>query len=507
MSQVFISYRHTNPDQELARFLVDFLERRGIGVFVDTRIQVGAKWVKEIDRQLRNSDFLVVLLSKESIRSDMVRQEVKLAHEIGDTVRILPIRVAFEGALPYDLGAYLEPIQYAIWRSDADDQSIAEQIFNAISSSAALPHEGQAADAKASATSLRSLADATENSGAPLPAADPRLMSETGAMTIGSPFYISRTADKQIENQLGQAGQTIIVKGMRQMGKSSLLARAIAEAKKQHYRTLYFDFQRLGPEQLQSLDSLLRYIAQRWARDFKIDVKPDSVRYGRLSAQDNLTYFVQDAILDGSKPPVVLFLDEADQVFGYPYRDQFFALMRAWHNSRAFDERWMRLSLVIAHSTEPHLWIQDINQSPFNVGFPIRLDDFDDGQVSELNDRHGRPLATTSDIWELMGLIGGQPYLVRQALFALVDSKMTLAHLKEVAANESGPFGDHLRRHIWSLAKDKGLKGALRKVLSGKQCSDEKHFQRLSAAGLILGETRAAAKIRCQLYAKYFKDH
>ena len=83
MSQVFISYRHTSPDEELAGLLVSYLESRGVGVFVDTKIHVGAKWVEEIERQLRSSGFLVVLLSKESIRSDMVRQEVKLAREIG----------------------------------------------------------------------------------------------------------------------------------------------------------------------------------------------------------------------------------------------------------------------------------------------------------------------------------------------------------------------------------------------------------------------------------------
>jgi hypothetical protein len=163
--------------------------------------------------------------------------------------------------------------------------------------------------------------------------------------------------------------------------------------------------------------------------------------------------------------------------------------------------------LIIAHSTEPHLWIQDINQSPFNVGFPIRLDNFNESQVSELNDKHNRPLNTPAEIRELIDLLGGQPYLVRQALYVLFDSRMALAELQNVASNESGPFGDHLRRHAWALQKDEKLKNAMRQILLGVGCEDEMSFQRLRAAGLIRGEDRRSAQIRCELYARYFKQH
>ena len=97
-----------------------------------------------------------------------------------------------------------------------------------------------------------------------------------------------------------------------------------------------------------------------------------------------------------------------------------------------------RLNLIVAHSTEPHLWIQDINQSPFNVGFPIRLDDFDKAHVTELNERHGGKLKTEDDLKELMELLGGQPYLIRQALYALAtNAGLSLAKLIEIAPKVS----------------------------------------------------------------------
>jgi hypothetical protein len=504
--KVFISYRHVNPDQNLAGFIENYLKNCGFSVFIDTQLIVGDKWANEIERQIKASNFFIILLSIDSIRSDMVRQEVELAHSLPH-ITILPIRVSYEGALPYDLAAYISPSQYVKWNSSDDNLKVAEQILKKIGQSGEIPILEQFGEQQNLATEMQALADATENRGAPLPAADPRLMFDTGSVRAGSPYYIQRDADAQIEKEIHREGQTIIVKGMRQMGKSSLLAVTIAGVKNRQNKFFYHDFQRLGPEQFESLDSLLRYLAERLARDLKTSIKPAEIWDNTLSAKDNLTYFIEDAILTDAQDTIHFFFDEADQVFGYPYRDQFFSLIRSWHNDRAVNERWTRLNIIIAHSTEPNLWIQDINQSPFNVGFPIRLEDFNDDQVTALNDRHNRPLKTDKEIRELTKLLGGQPYLVRQALYVMFDSKLSLMELRNVASNESGPFGDHLRRHIWALNKDTKLRNALRQILLGRECEDEMHFQRLRASGLICGENRLSAQIRCELYAEYFRLH
>src|SRR5262245_12148908 len=106
---------------------------------------VGDKWVEEIERRISASSFFVALLSADSIRSDMVRQEVELAHSLLNCA-ILPVRVVFDGALPYDLASYLNRIQYAQWKSREDNQIIAEQIFAAINRSASLPNQGRSGE-------------------------------------------------------------------------------------------------------------------------------------------------------------------------------------------------------------------------------------------------------------------------------------------------------------------------------------------------------------------------
>jgi hypothetical protein len=76
MSKVFVSYRHVAPDQDLAHHICICLQKRGHEPFIDTRLNVGQRWPEELDGQLRSSKFLLVLLSKNSITSDMVREEV-----------------------------------------------------------------------------------------------------------------------------------------------------------------------------------------------------------------------------------------------------------------------------------------------------------------------------------------------------------------------------------------------------------------------------------------------
>jgi hypothetical protein len=55
MSQVFISYAHVNPDQDIAAKLQRVIETNGFDVFVDSKIRLGQNWVEQAEVQLRNS--------------------------------------------------------------------------------------------------------------------------------------------------------------------------------------------------------------------------------------------------------------------------------------------------------------------------------------------------------------------------------------------------------------------------------------------------------------------
>ncbi len=134
MPQVFISYAHVNPDQELAARLSSFLEANGLSVFVDSKIRLGQDWVEQIDVQLRGSQYFVALLSAASIQSDMVRREIAIAYKLrkAKQLTIFPIRLGFEEELPYEIGAYLDLIQYIVWQPGQAFDPICHSILGAM---------------------------------------------------------------------------------------------------------------------------------------------------------------------------------------------------------------------------------------------------------------------------------------------------------------------------------------------------------------------------------------
>lgn len=508
MSQVFISYRHVPPDEQLAERLCAFLEERGLRVFLDKQIRIGLDWVAEIDRQLRASAFFVVFLSEDSIRSDMVRQEVQTAHELRQEgkLAIFPVRLGFEGKLPYDLGSYLNRLQYARWSPGDAEAELFARLHTAITGGAALPVAPVNEDT--AVISLKDLSAAAEWRGVPLPTADPRIVMETGTIRLDSPFYVPRKEDDAAERCLAQPGSTVVVKGPRQSGKSSLLARVHALSKKAERRSVYLDFQTFDEPQLASLGTTLQTLARRIARALKTSVQPADVwDSDLLGEKGSFAEFLTRAVLDGSSSPVVLILDEVDRLFDRPFRGDFFAAVRGWHNNRATDEAWENLHLVLGHATDPALWIENLNESPFNVGDRLRLGDFTRDQVADLNGRHGSPLSGLEEIAGLMDLVGGHPYLIRQALYVLATERWSLARLREEADKDTGPFGDHLRRHLWALLQSDRLRAVVARIARGEGCDDEGLFQRLLASGLVAGEDRSKARLRCVLYLQYFSRH
>jgi hypothetical protein len=159
----------------------------------------------------------------------------------------------------------------------------------------------------------------------------------------------------------------------------------------------------------------------------------------------------------------------------------------------------------MAISTEPQLLIDDLNQSPFNVGLKIQLEDFDAAQVRELNQRYQSPL-DDRHILALIDLLNGHPYLTSRALYTMLTEEMTWDRLVRAASADNGPFGDHLRRYLWILSDRPQLRDALRQITRYGQCPDERSFHRLLQAGLIKGLDRQSCTYRCKLYEIYLKD-
>lgn len=513
MSKFFISYRHIDPDQQMAKFLQKYLEEKGHEVFIDTGVQMGVKRVEEIERYIKSAESYVVLLSKNSIRSDMVRQEIKLAYQLSvkrnGRYKILPVRVDFAGALPYDLATYLEPTRYLNWIEGMDFAGTAGQLAATIADL-----EGQSSSEKpgikeVSGPDIKRLFYATEAEGAPLPTADPRFWTkvklETSTIKLDSPFYLKREIDDEVMEQVRKQGTTTIINAPRQMGKSSLLMHTHSLFNTDGFKSCFVDFKFLNNSHLNDLNTLFRYIAFKLAKAFNTRAKPDAIWNVNLEPAVNLIGFLREAVLNEIDLPVLIVFDEVDRLFNQPYRDEFFSTVRMWHNLRTQEKCWTKLNIAIAHTTEPYLWIKDMNQSPFNVGLRLKMKDFDLLQLEQLNELYGAPLGGKGEMEELLDLIGGQPFLTRVALYEMVKKNYSFSLLMKLCLEERGPFADHLQRLLWLIHTDNGLKVSLQQVLRHKNCEFETHFIRLRSAGLVLGNDRNNIRIRCKLYEDFFK--
>jgi len=89
----------------------------------------------------------------------------------------------------------------------------------------------------------------------------------------------------------------------------------------------------------------------------------------------------------------------------------------------------------------------------------------------------------------------------------MVTNNLDLSALEAQSDHDEGPFGDHLRRMLFSLTPDRELCDVVRGMLQGKGCPTAESFYRLRSAGLVLGDSARDAKLRCQLYATYFERH
>jgi len=270
------------------------------------------------------------------------------------------------------------------------------------------------------------------------------------------------------------------------------------------------DFQRLGSNLYAGEDEFYRALAANLARQMRANYDLDwdwtwDPVYGPTS---NLDEFVQ-SLISAQDGRIVWFMDEADWLFSTSFADSFFALVRSWHNSRALSTElpWNRFSVVIAYATEAHLFIQDINQSPFNVGQRIELRGFTLRQADELNKRYGEPLRGIDQVHEVQDLLDGQPFLTRTAFDVLIRSNGNLRGLLASADRDDGPFGDHLRRVLVSVTQLSTVRDVIDRVMANAFVETTPEVDRLVAAGILAKTPTGNHLIRCKLYRKYLERH
>lgn len=480
-TKLFISYDRQVPrDERVARQVSQLLSTQG-QVFIDHAVNVSREWASRIEAELRQSDYLILFLSRQSVESETLLAQLEIAFRLSDGGQtrpvLLPVRLDYDEPLPDNLTNYLESIQWGYSLPDDEVQALVAWLERVLSS-------------KEPVLSGEAHTSFIQGSRAPTISADS--------------LYISRPEDQIALNAIKRQGITITIKGSRQMGKSALLSRVSRSASYLGKRVVFLDFQLLQPS-LNDEDAFFRHFCVMLSYKLGIENRVDEYWEMPLPNPYRCTEYVGRYLLDQIERDVFLAMDNVDLAFDTPFRTDFFGMLRAWHNDRAFEPVWRKLDLALATSTEPYYFIDNLNQSPFNVGEVIELQDFTLEQVEELNERYGQ-LLSASELSQLMALLNGHPYLVRRALFLVAQGQISAHSLFAEAANERGPMGDHLRSLLLRLQDKPDLIEGLHEVVKFHRCSDEHVFFRLRGAGLVRRQNGNVVP-RCQLYADFFQRH
>ncbi len=480
--KVAIAYkRNSENDEHVMAVLREGLEAAGHQVFIDLNVLAGMPWANEIRRKIWEADILIVLLSARSVGSEMVEEEVLEASRAQEQQkthpRCIPVRIDFREPLPAPFATILEGLQQANWTGPHDDQPLVEEVLHAIA--------------------------------APGPKlVDLELEPVGGAMPLDSKFYIERETDASFIRAVERREALVLIKGPRQVGKTSLLSRALQRARDDGERVVLTDFQALNEGDFADITSFYKGLCALMLR--RMGQRVPSSEFWAGSGNPNADF--EDFVAAYAVPErgyLIWGLDEVDRLFGQPYASQVFALFRAWYNVRATDpsQPYARIVMPIAYATEAHLFITDLNQSPFNVGTRLKLEDFTPEQVSELNERYGRVLESPSKVMLLFDLVAGQPFLIRRALHELAEREVSLTEFVAHADRDEGPFGDHLRRILMGLARSPALADTCRQVLRRTPCTDIDAFLRLRSAGVLRGDSTSEAQFRCRLYQTFLDRH
>ena len=453
---VFISY--DSRDKLRVERLAERLRAAGLKVWFDKWIiKPGDDIYAAIEHGLEYSRVLLVCMSPASMESRwtaMERNTILFQDPQNSNRRLIPLLFADCSFPPA-----LRRLHWIDWR-DENDSVLADLIQSC--------HSPTLATASDQQIDLSNIAP------------------PGGAIHHDDPFYIERAADAEVVSAARRAAGTLVIKAARQMGKSTLLKRYLAECQESGKMTVLLDFSIFTRDDLDSYPTFLANLAEAIWKGLG---QTAQAMPNLIESQSDFIRYIEHDLLMSISGEVVFAFDESDKILGYAYQDDFFSMLRYCHERRTDTPitNWTRASIALVISTEPYLLIDSSLRSPFNITPPILLSCFDEEQCHELNQRY-RFCLHDSEVADLVALVGGHPYLVRLAYYHLTcQNPISFSTLVREAAERFGPFGIHLRSIERKLGDDtdQTLISAMHQIIRDGITPNRDVIDRLVAVGLV----------------------
>ncbi|QLE45282.1 hypothetical protein FD723_33735 (plasmid) [Nostoc sp. C052] len=334
--------------------------------------------------------------------------------------------------------------------------------------------------------------------------------AENSGLGADTSIYIERPPiEDKCYKAIVQPGALIRLKAPQRMGKTLLLEKTLDYARQQGYQTAKLDLQLADIDVLANLKTFLQWLCVDVADSLELEPQLEKQWQEVFGLNKNCTRYFQKYLLSLTDTPLVLAIDNFERLFEYPeIFPQFCLLLRGWYEAAKQGDKigniWKKLRLVVVHSTESYPSL-DSNHSPFNVGLAIDLPEFNLQQITDLAKQQDLGLLKEQDLAQLMGLVGGHPYLVQSAIAHLKSQQVTLEELLKLAPTEQGIFSDHLRQQLWHLQHNPQLEIGYKKIVMTNapvRLETEVAFK-LHSLGLVKLVSNDCVP-GCDLYRQYF---
>ncbi|MEM7063932.1 MAG: AAA-like domain-containing protein [Cyanobacteria bacterium P01_B01_bin.77] len=309
--ELFFSYSHKDEPlrDELAKHL-SLLQRQGVlSTWHDRQIAAGDEWAKQIDQHLDQADIILLLISPDFLASDYC-YDIELTramerHHRGDAV-VIPVilrPVDWQSAGFAALQALPKNAQPVITWEHQDEafldvargiRRVAEQRAQALPSPRSDRADQQAPEQAAQEQIPEQV---------PAQAIAPLELPD-GQVPLGSPFYVQRPPiEADCYEEVVKPSALIRIKAPRQVGKSSLLARILAHAENQGYRTVHLSFQEAEEDFFETLDGLLRWLCASIANALSLPAQLDRFWAEPLAKKQKCGNYLQDYIFPQVNAP------------------------------------------------------------------------------------------------------------------------------------------------------------------------------------------------------------
>ncbi|NEQ78420.1 MAG: serine/threonine protein kinase [Okeania sp. SIO2C9] len=330
----------------------------------------------------------------------------------------------------------------------------------------------------------------------------------SGAISLDSPFYIDRfDIEKQVYAEIEKLGALVRIKAPQEMGKTSLLLRVMDYANSLDYHIVNLDLQQVDQNIFSNINRFLRWFCANVSRQLNIESRLDSYWDEDIGCKISCSVYFQDYLLDSIDSPMLLALDEVNQIFEHPeIAKDFLPLLRSWYEDGKRLPVWQKLRLVVVHSTEIYVPLQ-LKQSPFNAGLPIQLHNFSLEEVVKLAKYYRLNWKDGEEANLLMAMTGGHPALVHLAIYHLSRGNVTLTELLQTAPTSTGIYSSHLQRHQVKLQNEPELAIALSTTISASEpvLLEPILAYKLNSMGLVKLDGNKAV-LTHQLYRDYFQQ-